>query len=1002
MRGVCSGLEVIMTFSMVLLLILTFFTGACNKKTGLNLEITKEINQREYFNLEKKKIFDILRENRSAEEIRKKLIHACHEPTKEYQSVLRKVIASKKTLKTISNYIENNTNQHFIVHDIHHRDIANAACKMTIEEKYNVASTYFILWDLTDFEFERRDDFLLLNKIKGNHEFGLHISIIDEFMASKHCGAFSQGICLRDYFNNISSPELITLFNLINTKKFINDLRDFSKNQILRKKNDFEKYFGTVTSANTHGGAFSQGIKQALQRLSLDNSLKVPDLPSLIGEKHFKSIGFKIYLNQLIVEQSLYNSSTPTKKQSKTKYLSDSYGTLDEYLNGLVELLKFKGNTVMLTHPDVWQVRFRQDAYPQKVKTNVPRYSEQILFDELSLYDHQEYKYNYYPEFSPERVKKINAEYFFRKKKDKNLQASHGSKYGEIRLYDNSTGSLVYLPRGIKLAGTEALSLYLNEQSVKDSFVTIYKGDKTFSKMKTKDYTHEILPNNWKRIIIPLNQLEFSKINFDVLSGEWIKKSKNGYDKISNYSPWNGIKYIKSNNKDLLAIEIGGMGTRDSKIFFDRVSLLKNKGARILYGNIKGDLTKIKDVTVNTRNNTIKIPLNDNKIRWSVPLGVDKIELIIQKTNAERIYSSAGRFLEIADTIQTVEFNLDFEGAKEFPDKTINFRYIRDDERSTYYVPNWTYLNGVKDQKQEFFVEKQANSFGYLDKSREFQNTNNSYRVAFLGECYLAGHQVDSHDLVTNQIESLSNFYDIHDIEAIQIAHNTLVLTSTYPAIKNHAFKFKPDLILINFADPISVKYLNLELNAVERGYHPEYPESYKFTLDHDGNLVHHPHSPDWLLYRTDAQDILKSLKAKLNMKLDWRKELSKNKIEDPLVLKTLRTFKESLKLIALEAKAKGTKVGLVYSYVSGNKSSDTILKNRFQDLAEGAGISFIDVTNNLQQNGIFKNNEYAFKWKVAGHMSPLGHALVAESIYKYITENLLKTSANKNNNDLK
>jgi hypothetical protein len=175
--------------------------------------------------------------------------------------------------------------------------------------------------------------------------------------------------------------------------------------------------------------------------------------------------------------------------------------------------------------------------------------------------------------------------------------------------------------------------------------------------------------------------------------------------------------------------------------------------------------------------------------------------------------------------------------------------------------------------------------------------------------------------------------------------------------------------------------------DAHERGYDPSHPTAFHFKLGKDNELVPLPYDTEWMAYRVTGE------KVKLTpeeLKRDWG-YLSDNNLPVPDKVKDMLVImRKGVSLLVQESQKRGIDVVLGYTSVEGTKGE---LRGRghwfykfIADVADETGAEFVDLTTYLwgrkAMPGQREDNHY---WPQAGHWSPAGHHMVAQSLADFI-----------------
>lgn len=125
----------------------------------------------------------------------------------------------------------------------------------------------------------------------------------------------------------------------------------------------------------------------------------------------------------------------------------------------------------------------------------------------------------------------------------------------------------------------------------------------------------------------------------------------------------------------------------------------------------------------------------------------------------------------------------------------------------------------------------QANSGGWRDKDRTFDNIGNSYRILILGDSLTFGAIVPAEKIYTRILEDRLKS-EGYNVEVINISYGGWGTDQEFEALKNEGLKYKPNLVIIQFdANDLTDNTYYL------RGYQKDWKPFY-YSLDEHDNLV--------------------------------------------------------------------------------------------------------------------------------------------------------------------
>jgi|GEM_PF-5981498 len=621
-------------------------------------------------------------------------------------------------------------------------------------------------------------------------------------------------------------------------------------------------------------------------------------------------------------------------------------------------------------------------------------YAEQIIFDEMDLYDHPAYLANAYPPFTPERVRKINSEYFFRYDAQGREKGISGRRYGEILLRENA-GSVLYLPRDLDLKQLEGVSfLYRKTDPGARVFFSIYKTltDKAVVKEGESPSFPAADDTKWHKVVIPFSELKFAEYPSPL-------------EKAERWGPWANLKFYQVPEGRVYGVEFGMTGSAEGRsLFLDRLTFLRpGPGRRVLNGSVEPAAADL-EIFIDTPQKRYTVKTDDRgKFSFEIPSEVSRLDLIARYKGLWHL-PTMGRCLEVGSYVPAVKFILKNEKPAKFAGRENNYDYLWTEDRGVVYQENSYFLTvqGYDEKDQEFFTEFSSNSFGYVDRSRRFDNPDGLKRVVLIGACYTDGLQVSSQDRINIQIEEMFRFRSSKPIEVISASNTWHGLQGGWPVFKNYGLKFKPDLLIINILRPSQLRSLHLEYEAYDWKFHPEHPKKDFFQWDKkQKKLIHIPYDPDWRLYAADLPEFKDQSYYANYGGVDWVNDFYRvdHSKAPAFFQETRKLLVEILKLFVKEGQKTGCRVAIsLTDFIqprtftqNGVKYDTSRVHAFFQGAAKEAGAYYIDATRVFQEKSAKTNDHWVHTWKL-GHWSPAGHRFAAEGLAEGI-EKILKTN---------
>ncbi len=397
------------------------------------------------------------------------------------------------------------------------------------------------------------------------------------------------------------------------------------------------------------------------------------------------------------------------------------------------------------------------------------------------------------------------------------------------------------------MAGPLSLNLsYFKSNPKSHLYLVIYRSAGQAAKITEQEMSLLSAPSEsqWKRVAIPLKNLAYKPI------------SDLNLPKPKKVGPRENLALQDTMRGDLFAVELGlDEGKEKDRLYFDRLALgFQEAASRELEGEVKPATAAIS-ISIDTGNETHAVVTDARgKFRWSIPSQVERVAVATYYKGIWRL-PTQGRYLEVGSHPPPLVIPLEEAPSLDFSKlpplaPLLGSPNATSEQLSELYETNTYFFRGFKN---EYFVERDSNGNGYLDRDRRFENPDQAFRVAFLGSCYTEGQQVSSQSLFSAQAEAMSHFSDVRPVEVLSFGVNSVVLTQWWPAFLKHVLKYKPDLIILGAFVPWELKAGSLEEMAEEYGFSPKHPRNHFFAIDPKTNrLLSIPHDPDWQIYSTE------------------------------------------------------------------------------------------------------------------------------------------------------
>ncbi len=953
---------------------------------------------------ERDAIYRILREETDPDIIAAKIRPLYKRWGMDYELLLRELISKGYRLVPYEDFDPAHIKEKvvYLRHDIHYRDIIGAAGMMDIEHRLGARASYFIQWDYSDYEQARRDDFVLLKKLsRGEHRFGLHSSFTDEYYnwsVLKDASSADKRKFWKEFPESEQFKALADASVLVPDSQWgkldvfpapdkieSKDLRDlviWCRERARTQLASMRETFGEITTLASHGGGLGWAARVAYNKDPKNDWRHLGPAWRFLDRKFMKELGLKWEPYQITRQFSLYS-------------VTDNSGIWATFRKQVDAALAKGEGMGILIHPAQWERNIlQQSASYRKVPSKKTALAEQVLFDEMDFYDHPAHQSRSYPSFSPERVRRINSYYYLRTGQRDQEHPFSGRRYGEIELRGDR-GSLMYLPRAVDFANVKQVKFLFRKSDPKGKvFLRLYKSAELCADQEEGQGPSFNRSNDsaWHEATVPVSQLKFTKLPPSTAKAEPA-------------NPMSNLQYYDVRQGDLYALEFGMTGSKPGqKLFIDRITLVREAPqGRVVRGMVTPPVGGLA-IEVNTPDRQLKATTAaDGSFEVELPESATRYE-VLTRYKGRWFLPQEGRYFEVGTYLPAVHIVLKDEIPESFATHRRSFRYEYHADRAISYASNsyFLYAEKTKKKKQEFLVESSSNAFGYLDRDRRIENPDGARRVFLVGPCYIAGQQIDSTEHLASQVEAIFRFHDEYPIEVMPASHNTHVLLASWPVIRNHAFAFKPDLIINDFVNPGLLKFLILGINARERGYDPKHPESYHFSLDPDnGKLVHAPNDKDWLLYRLEALPKKPGDGSWIVDGVHWINDFCRVDPSGmpPLAKNAIDLYEAGLRMFVSEGKQRGVRIGVLNAAdigtlnprvreADGIKYDTGLFPQRLRKIVEDANAIFIDGSAEVKDRGSDETGKYMHHWRYAGHWSPLGHRLMAEAISKRLRAN--------------
>ncbi|MBO0698432.1 MAG: hypothetical protein J2P46_08565 [Zavarzinella sp.] len=620
--------------------------------------------------------------------------------------------------------------------------------------------------------------------------------------------------------------------------------------------------------------------------------------------------------------------------------------------------------------------------------TEVPHtHSEQVLFDEVDLYDHPEHVGDRYPAFAPERVRRNNCDYYLVSDPSRAAPGSAGPRFGEVVLRAEA-GSVIYLPRALSYRGAAGLAFSYRKSTPRARvMLAVHLGTDRRAVLLEGQHPSFTMASDteWHRVTVPLAAFVAKSVPPPAVTGPAAPA-------------WHHLEYHEVAAGEVFALELGlWEAAPNATLYFDRIALIRaGAPSRELRGAVN---PPVPDLTVEVNSPTSRYTTVADSLgnfRFELPLGVTRYE-VIARHQGVTYQPAQGRYFDAGGYLTPVSLNLRNEPPAAFKARKKSVQYYWDKTGcGIKYRPREHLLHCVfETMPQEYFTENATNGLGFFDRDRRPENPSGAFRIVLTGECFTEGSQVDSQERLAAQLESILRFRYDRPIEVAAVINPMMSLTQAWPSLESIILPLNPDLVLIPIVASNQIPSLYREFDAWRWGYHPDHPRSSFFERDRKtGGLRVVPYDPNWNLYVSNPWDRKPDAYYKSYGGVDWEKDPFRVDPagRPPFLTETVGLLAGSLRQFRDAAQKHGARVALLdctfledRKWVEGGVAYDT---RRFHALLEeagrGAGIAVLDGTRVLKAQTVRRASAkggYIHSWEHNGHWSPAGHRFVAEGV---------------------
>ena len=292
----------------------------------------------------------------------------------------------------------------------------------------------------------------------------------------------------------------------------------------------------------------------------------------------------------------------------------------------------------------------------------------------------------------------------------------------------------------------------------------------------------------------------------------------------------------------------------------------------------------------------------------------------------------------------------------------------------------------------QYVADYQANNYGFLDKDRRIENTDNSLRILLLGECWTEGLQtlVNKHYGVI--LESILRRKLNRNVEVITYATSNASIGTNSIAYEKYGSKFKPDLTLI-FSNNYMTVTMNGNLQKNIIGWDPKHAPYRMFDFDKDGELIKYEAD---LAYPAFTEPPVACEEGEVQ----WGHVLSVDNELTPAAQKAIDLSSAVLeKYYVKPSKSHQGKVAVVFGYQPAlwtvAKYGDINVNHenfyqRMEYICEEVGASAINLSSQLTELKDAKSPVKVLTWENDDHLSPTGNYIIGFALAQKVLE-LLK-----------
>jgi len=162
-------------------------------------------------------------------------------------------------------------------------------------------------------------------------------------------------------------------------------------------------------------------------------------------------------------------------------------------------------------------------------------------------------------------------------------------------------------------------------------------------------------------------------------------------------------------------------------------------------------------------------------------------------------------------------------------------KYIYDQMLGHRRKPNFS---GVY-SSPEYFVNVEYNSHGFRDVEHNLENEKKCYRIAFLGDSYIEGIQVDRSELITSVLEKQIASYTTRCVEVMNFGISGFGTAQEYLLLESEVIKYSPSAVILGLLPGNDIRNNSIKLDQATSDY--SFAQRPYFSLENNKLELHPP-----------------------------------------------------------------------------------------------------------------------------------------------------------------